>query len=142
MLVECKCGCGKCFEDVSNYGRKREYINGHNKSRYEHGGTDTKLHNIWITMRQRCHNKRYGRGISVCSKWKYDFVMFRKWAMIHGYKEGLTIDRINNDGNYEPSNCQWITQAKNSSKDNYKKKAKSEKLASTLFGNLENKVTK
>ena len=75
-------------------------------------------------MRQRCGNKNNaafrnygGRGIRICAAWR-DYVVFRKWAMSHGYKETFCIDRINNDGNYTPSNCQWLTRAANTAKGN------------------------
>lgn len=81
-----------------------------------HGGTNTKLHNVWCAMRERCnnpHNKRYtrygGRGIRVCEEWN-NFLAFQKWSEANGYSENLTIDRIDNSGNYEPSNCRWVTQ--------------------------------
>jgi hypothetical protein len=78
------------------------------------------LRNTWYGMRKRCYNpnckgyKRYGgRGISVCNEWKSSFVAFREFALANGYKEGLSINRIDNDGNYEPSNCEFITNSEN-----------------------------
>ena len=79
-----------------------------------HGMTKTRLFNIWMSMKQRCYNankQHYdcygGRGITVCDEWKHDFQAFHDWAMKNGYSDDLTIDRINHDGNYEPSNCRW-----------------------------------
>lgn len=68
-------------------------------------------------MKSRCsdikdehHYKHYfGRGITVCDEWKNDFMNFYNWSMKNGYSDDLELDRIDNDGNYEPSNCQWIT---------------------------------
>lgn len=75
-----------------------------------------RLRKIWGSMKERCyrpmhmHYKNYGgRGITVCDEWKDDYIAFARWAYKNGYRDDLTIDRENNDGNYEPSNCRWIT---------------------------------
>jgi hypothetical protein len=79
---------------------------------------------IWATMIQRCENRKcrgfrwWGeKGITVCKEW-HDSKTFLNWALSHGYKTGLSIDRIKNHGNYEPSNCQWITRSENAKKEN------------------------
>jgi hypothetical protein len=82
----------------------------------EGGHNQTRLYRIWAGMKNRCYfqgNKHYksygGRGIMVCSQWKDSFEAFRDWANLNGYRDDLSIDRKNPDGNYEPSNCQWVT---------------------------------
>jgi hypothetical protein len=73
------------------------------------------LYSVWCGMIKRCadqSNHRYGgRGIHVCALWRNSFIEFRDWSRSHGYEPGLQIDRENNDGNYEPSNCRWVTHA-------------------------------
>lgn len=79
-------------------------------------GKKTRLYGIWEDMKSRClnsNNRRYsnygGRGISISEKWN-NYLEFHNWAINNGYSENLTIDRINVNGNYEPSNCKWSTQ--------------------------------
>lgn len=93
-----------------------------------HGKTYTRLYSIYNGMKSRCFNsnqeayKDYGgRGITICEEWLSSFESFYDWAITHGYQDGLSIDRIDNDGNYEPSNCRWATrpaQQRNTSRTN------------------------
>ena len=122
--VLCRCECGNetiVFEDNLKRGHTRscgclkaEIIaaGAHTK----HGGRHTRLYEIWRSMKQRCSNpnkinyERYGgRGISVCEEWKNSYQAFREWALSNGYRDDLSLDRIDNSGNYEPSNCRWET---------------------------------
>jgi len=86
----------------------------------KHGYSLDPIYPIWTNMIARCnkpqkeHYERYGgRGIKVCDEW-HDVSIFAEWAYSHGYEPGLQIDRINNDGNYCPSNCRFVTHKQNS----------------------------
>ncbi len=121
--------CPKCNDAV-----KRRLSNGRMKTcslgcrKSKHGdtkkGANGTLYNSWKAMKGRCYipsNKRFahygGRGIRVCIQW-HDYRNFKKWALANGHRNGLTIDRIDNDGHYEPGNCQWITRQENTVKGN------------------------
>jgi hypothetical protein len=123
----CRCKCGKVKSvniDNLKAGKTRScgcFRGDHYRALWTtHGESKTKLYYVWLAMRNRCNRpgvngyERYGgRGIKVCEEWMYDFPAFRDWALSNGYKEGLEIDRIDNDGNYESSNCRWVTRFEN-----------------------------
>lgn len=84
--------------------------------RIKHGGVGTLLYQVWCGMKQRCSYSKHksfahygGLGIRVCSEWNEDFAIFRDWAELHGYCMGLLLDREDNDGDYTPQNCRWVT---------------------------------
>lgn len=110
------CGCLKQKQDKENLNR-----NG-TKPKYNDIGklNECNLYSRWKGMKRRCydiHFKQYkdygGRGISVCQEWLYNFRLFYNWAVENGYSPELEIDRIDNDGNYCPENCHWVTHKEN-----------------------------
>ena len=121
-LWRCKCDCGN-IKNISRASLMRgqdncgcERNDKLKKINTKHGCCRSSLYAVWCGMKARCNNpnnkswKDYGgRGISVCTEWEDNFVPFKNWALSHGYDKGLSIDRINVNGNYEPSNCRWVT---------------------------------
>ena len=110
------CGCWKKITDEKNMNRKGSV------AKYADLGPikDCNLYSRWLGIKNRCYNvhfKQYkdygGRGIKVCDEWLYNFKAFYDWSIENGYSQELQIDRINNDGNYEPNNCRWVTRKVN-----------------------------
>lgn len=126
-LWYCRFDCGKTKKNpVSGYALKANKIKDCGcikkpSGMYKHGKSNTKIYNVWTAMKQRClkeNDRAYvnygGRGIAVYEEW-LSFIPFYEWAMNSGYKEGLTLERIDNDGNYEPPNCTWIPKSEQTS---------------------------
>lgn len=123
----CRCDCG-------NYTKVYPYklTSNHTKScgclKRKYNIINKRIFNIWENMIARCSNpnrkdfKWYGqKGICVCAEWKNSFELFQNWALNNGYDDELTLDRIDSNGNYKPSNCRWVTieeQQRNKSNNN------------------------
>jgi hypothetical protein len=126
-IVECICECGnkiitsgtsvKLGKAKSCGCYQKEMAR---KAKTTHGLVYHPLHTTWMNIKQRCSNENKhdykwygGSDIGICEEWKDDFKNFYNWCISNGWKEGLEIDRINNEEWYSPENCQWITQQKN-----------------------------
>lgn len=134
----CRCECGNLLTVLGDNlrGHKTQSCGCYQRERASatnttHGDTNSHLYGVWCAMRNRCYNpsvpyfKRYGgRGITVCDEWRNSYDAFRSWAYDNGYiadqKRGVcTLDRKDNDGDYTPENCRWISQREQMSNVSY-----------------------
>lgn len=112
----CKCDCGNVVTVIGSHLRSQHTSScGCNRiSDISMGHSKERLYRTWKGMHNRCYDPKHdryrwygGKGISICDEW-HDFLIFREWALVNGYTDDLTIDRIKSDRSYCPDNCQWV----------------------------------
>lgn len=158
-IWNCVCDCGKTLTVKGN-----ALLSGNTQScgclksdivariKFSHGQCGTRLYGIWMTMKNRCRYPNYkSKGIVVCEEWQ-TFEPFYEWAMANGYHDDLTIDRRDNDGNYCPENCRWVTRkVQNNNKGNNHKltyngethtMAEWAEITGISYGNIRNRISK
>lgn len=127
-VVECIC-CHKTKEILPYLLFNKRYISCICQIKKVNGLSSSKIYSIYHNMKYRCYNKNHpefynygGKGIKVDNEWlgENGFNNFYNWSIKNGYKEGLSIDRIDSDAGYSPDNCRWITLSENVSCSNKK----------------------
>ena len=126
----CQCDCGNTTTvdiyhlihgKIKSCGcyKKEQSLMAAKSQKFPKHMTSSRLYTIWNGVKSRCYvktstpYKKYGaKGITMCDEWKNDFVSFYNWSIENGYADNLTLDRINGEGNYEPSNCRWVSYTK------------------------------
>jgi len=125
VSVYCICDCGnEVIASINSLKKEHKKSCGclkkETKSNYKNGLRHHPLYNVWANIKQRCLNKKQpkyndygGRGIKICKEWENSFECFYNWCLNNSWGKGLEIDRVNNNGDYEPNNCRFVSRSIN-----------------------------